>query len=257
MPTKENNIPSLPMFMQYKADSTALAAAQHIQQQTSPNVPRIPSRNLISLIAAKIMGMSDEERIRHFGTEDVKTCIYTVTSQFNDEGALVPGNITFRKAPEKYGFHEIPMDSAKTGDLIQLTNNYDSQPFHSTLMVGRDSNGVPHVGYSRGRTTQYFEDNEGNVKPTMVKDTVLTAFDINPDDIYSNTPTAFRYEGSPQKKVEWMKEYTKKYNQPILLDVKTPMTTHEEVPDALRVVKPAVIKDKGGHIIRKKWARNQ
>ena len=243
-PQKTYLIPTLEAYINQRVAERRAEAARHIQQQKAPNVPRLPSRTPWS-IAAGILGMSDEERIRRFGTTAPQTCIYTATSQFNDAGAVVPGNKTFRKNPESYGFREVPMDSAQIGDLIQFTNEMGT-PHHGTLMTGRDAKGKPLVSYSNGSYLPFETYFNGDTQKedtvwTMKSNQPISAFTGQEGEDWGDTPAAFRYEGSPQQRYQWGQEYLKKYN----LDPKDffnpfnpPPAQHVEQPDALRVAKP-------------------
>lgn len=201
---EETEAPTLGQYIASKQKEARLAAADHILGQDSPNVPIIPDRGLISRAAAYIFGMSNEERIRRFGTSDPFTCIYTATSQFNDKDALVSGNIAFRRNPSKYGFYQVPIDKAEEGDLIQFT---DEVPHHSVIMTGRTHGGKPLISYSNGNSLPFDVIDEGDTVFTMVKNNSLNAVS---DAL--GTPAAFRYVGTPEKQREWKKEYAEKYN---------------------------------------------
>lgn len=253
-------VPSLAGFLEDKAAETRTKAAQHILQQDTPNIPRIPSQGLDSKLAAWVYNMSDEERIRRFGTADPETCIYTATSQYNDKGALVSGNVTFRNKPSRYGFTQIPMDSAQVGDLIQFSlpsrahGLIPERPIHSVMVTDKDSNGKPLVSYSNGNSTPFFVE-DGDTIFTMKQNKPLSEFG-------TWIPAAFRYAGSPEKKEEWRHEYLTKYNldakeyKPVI-NVTEP--SHAEQPDALKVVKPQIIqpvkrKAEGGNLYQPKDA---
>lgn len=228
-------VPSLSTFINSKAVEARRNAARHILTQDAPNVPILPSRAPWSVVAG-VLGMSDADRIKYFGTTDPQTCIYTATSQFNDSGALVSGNKTFRKNPSAYGFKEIPIDSVQNGDLVQFSNEIG--PHHSTLVTGKDENGSL-LSYSNGNNIPFDVLEDGDTIFTMVRNNPLQAV---ADAI--GTPAAFRYEGSPQKKAAWMNEYFSTYNlrpTDYIFDTKNvePVQPKEE-PDALRVNKPAI-----------------
>lgn len=236
----DNSIPTLREYLQTKAAEARLNAARHILQQETPNVPIIPSRSPWS-IAAAVLGMSDADRIKYFGTSDVQTCIYTATNQYNDNGAKVSGNVTFRKNPESYGFTGIPMDSVKAGDLVQFTSD---RPHHSTIMTGMNSEGEPTLSYSNGNTTSYDVLENGDTLFTMVKN--------NPLGVLTEAlgkPAAFRYNGSAQKQAEWTDEYFKKYN--VTPTSVFPNTAIIQKMEELRETSP-VKYDEGGQIQRHK-----
>ena len=236
-------IPTLETFKEQKAADLREFAAKHIQYQYGPNVPLIPSRAPWSWIAGKIMGMSDKERIRRFGTADVQTCIYTATSQYRDENARVSGNKTFRENPEKFGFYEVPMDSAKVGDLIQFTD-FTGTPHHSTVLTEKNKAGDNFVSYSNGNTQPY-EVFEGDTIWTMKRNMPIEVFGSG-DDPTDDTPAAFRYIGSPAKQKEWTDEYIRKYNLDRKDFISTPtLPKHVEQPDATRIQKPTIL-EKGG-----------
>ena len=228
-------VPSLDSFLEEKASEARNKAASHILTQTEPNVPILPSRAPWSIVAA-ILGMSDEDRIKYFGTTDPQTCIYTATSQYEDAGAKVSGNKTFRQNPAAYGFEEVPMDSVAEGDLVQFTDLVG--PHHSTLMTGRTNDGEPTLSYSNGNSIPYDIVEDGDTIFTMVRDNKLSTLT---DAL--GTPAAFRYKGSPQKQAEWRREYFSRYNlNPIdfMPAMEASQPAHIEQPDALRVVKPQI-----------------
>ena len=228
-------VPSLDSFLEEKASEARNKAASHILTQTEPNVPILPSRAPWSIVAA-ILGMSDEDRIKYFGTTDPQTCIYTATSQYEDAGAKVSGNKTFRQNPAAYGFEEVPMDSVAEGDLVQFTDLVG--PHHSTLMTGRTNDGEPTLSYSNGNSIPYDIVEDGDTIFTMVRDNKLSTLK---DAL--GTPAAFRYKGSPQKQAEWRREYFSRYNlNPIdfMPAMEASQPAHIEQPDALRVVKPQI-----------------
>ena len=234
-PKGNYTIPSLESYIEEQAFKSRSTAASHILQQTAPNIPIIPSRAPWS-IAAAIIGMSDEERIKYFGTADPETCIYTATSQFNDRGAKVSGNKTFRRNPDRFGFEEIPIDSVAEGDLVQFSDERLG-PHHSVLMTGRTFKGEPTLSYSNGNSVPYTVY-EGDTIPTMKKNERLSSLS---DAL--GTPTAFRYIGSPQKQMEWKQQYFSKYNlnsDDYKPNFNVSAPSHTEQPDALKVTKPIV-----------------
>jgi len=247
--TKRANIglqPNVPSFEAY-SDSLAAqrraAAASHILTQEEPDVPVLPSQSIPSRVAAWVFGMSDEERIRRFGTADVATCIYTATKKFNDKGAVVTGNKTFRDNPTRYGFEKIPYDSLKNGDLVQFMGRdfLGSVPHHAVLVTEKDSNGNPLFSYSNGNTEPFIIEENGDTTYTMKKNQPLEVFG-------TWKPEAYRYVGSPEQRAEWLHDYTQQYGNP-LDNLSLPQNKQTaEYPDALRVAQPNL--KAGGGVIK-------
>lgn len=251
-PKGNYTIPTLQAYIEEQQRKSRNNAALHIMQQEKPDVPVIPSRSPWS-IAAAVFGMSDEERIRRFGTADVQTCIFTATSQFNDAGAKVAGNKTFRRNPQKYGFKEVPSDSADIGDLVQFSEF--GTPHHSVLVSSKNSKGEPLLSYSRGSDLPYDTDIKGDTISTMVKNNPIDKVEEK-----SGPYSVFRYIGSPEKRAEWKQEYFNKYGlNPRDFDAVVEKEQHTEQPDATRVQKPIIQtpvghKAEGGFISRKRTA---
>lgn len=211
---KVQTTPTLSEYLAQRAQQVRDSAANVYALKDMPEVPIIPKQNIFSKGLAWL-GLSDDSRIKIAGKEETPlTCIYTTTSQYGDEGAKVPGNITFKNNPRKYGFEPIPMniDSIGKGDLIQFAPSKKKDPIHAGMVTGTykdefNDRELPTLTYSRGGTGITTQTDEGN-KPTMVHNRPWGEIVEKKDYRY---PTAYRYIGSPQKQQEWTNEYNTKY----------------------------------------------
>ena len=211
---KTQAIPTLSEYIAQRAEQVRDSAANEILLKDMPEVPAIPAQNDFSKGLAWL-GFSDDARIKLAGKdENPLTCIFTTTSQYGDEGAKVPGNITFRDNPEQYGFEPIVMnvDSVRRGDLVQFAPSKKANPIHAAMITGtyKDPNNgdiLPTVSYSRGGVGATTQTEEG-LMPTMAHDKPW--YEIVNKEKYKY-PTAYRYVGSQKKKQEWTDEYNNKY----------------------------------------------
>ena len=211
---KVQTTPTLAEYLAQRAQQVRDSAANVYALKDMPEVPIIPEQNIFSKGLAWL-GLSDDSRIKIAGKEETPlTCIYTTTNQYGDEGAKVPGNITFKNNPRKYGFEPIPMniDSIGKGDLIQFAPSKKNDPIHAGMVTGTykdefNDRELPTLTYSRGGTGITTQTDEGT-KPTMVHNRPWGEIVEKKDYRY---PTAYRYVGSPQKQQEWTNEYNNKY----------------------------------------------
>ena len=200
---KQKRVPTFEEYAEERARQVRDSAANAILSQNLPNVPRIASRYPWSL-AAEILGMSNEERIRLFGTADVETCLYTATSQYGDKGAKAWSNKALKANPESFGFVPVPKGEEEIGDLYQFSDE-GGTPKHSAIYTGQNEEREPLVSYSRGGTGQTTITPDGEL-PTMVHNNGIT-------DVVQKIgeASAYRYIGSPSKRREWAGEYYDKY----------------------------------------------
>ena len=92
---KVQTTPTLSEYLAQRAQQVRDSAANVYILKNMPEVPIIPAQNNFSKGLAWL-GLSDDARLKIAGKEETPlTCIYTTTSQYGDEGAKVPGNITF------------------------------------------------------------------------------------------------------------------------------------------------------------------
>lgn len=229
---KGKRIPTLEEYQDMRAAQVRDSAAASILGQRFPSVPRVPSEHPVSKLAA-YLGASDETRFNWFGANpDPSTCIWTSTDKFGDRYARVSGNKTFKENPGKYGFVGIPMEESRIGDMIQFNINYgqpNEEPTHAAIYTGNSDEGDILLSYSRGGTGEYTETDAG-LMPTMAKN-----MDIGFVSEQLGTPEAFRYVGTPQKKEEWAREYSKKYNVPYNPFRNFRMPEYSEKTDAINV----------------------
>lgn len=207
----ESNIPTLQEFITSKANAVRIAAANKILKQKKPVVPRIPKRSIPSILSAKVLNMSDEERINKFGVEtNPATCINTATAMYG-ESHRVPGNKTFAKNPAKYGFSEVPFEKSNVGDLVQFYTTPD-HPYHMTLVTGINEEGMPALSYSNGASTEFSLDDAGSVVRSMKYDNDNWDFDSE-ENLYNwGLPKTYHFVGNKKDQARWVKEYNKLYS---------------------------------------------
>lgn len=202
--------PTIRRYMEDAAQKARVNATLHILNQEKPNIPHLPKSGFANNVLATL-GVTDNTRLKILGEEsDAPTCIYTVTNQYGDPEAVVPGNKTFAENPSKYGFVQIPMDRVNVGDLIQF--GFDNIPHHTTMVTGFSYGEEPVLSYSTGSRGEYSEpilsENDKLPRRTMQKDIELS--NVISEDLQD--PTAYMYVGSPQQRDRWFNEYRKKYN---------------------------------------------
>lgn len=215
---KETFKPTYTEFEKANIDKAKTEAVHKMLNTKAPLIPDLPSRSYLSRFAG-LLGMNDYDRKFVFGKDkNGHTCIYTVTNQYNDSYAIVPGNKTFKNNPEKYGFVSVPMNETQQGDLIQFSypngTPYHGTPYHGTMVTGFNRKREPVLTYSNGERTEntLIRDENGNViraEPNMKKDRELDWFIEETNGV----PSAYRYVGTKEKKRSLRNRYNHLYNK--------------------------------------------
>lgn len=92
--------PSYKEYEDAEINKNRVQAVHKMLKLNAPLVPNLPNMNPISRLFGKL-GMSDDTRKFVFGKDkNGATCIYTVTSQYDDADAIISGNKTFNKNPK-------------------------------------------------------------------------------------------------------------------------------------------------------------
>ena len=152
----EDIVPSKEQFIDDTVNKRRVEAIHSMLNKKAPAIPNNPSRNPLSILASKL-GASDDTRRFVFGVDkNGQTCIYTVSSNYNDKP--ISGNKTFANNPESYGFKEVNSNDAILGDIVQFYGYNDiinnailgDEPHHMTMITGFNENGQPALSYSNG-----------------------------------------------------------------------------------------------------------
>ena len=188
-------------YINARIEEDRVKAVNNILNLQSPLVPIVPNKEASKAIKR---GMNESEAISKFGcAAHPHTCINTTTGMF-PKGSRVPGNKTFARNPNQYGFEQVK--DVQKGDMLQLLNNFGI-PYHSVLVTGFAENGNPLVTYSNGGIDEDI-NNDGRLTDKELhmrynKDNLYLPEDQNGFGLVSDDEfNIFRYVGNENQRKE-------------------------------------------------------